>query len=107
MLLKFTESASRSRSKAREPDLARKISESDLSARGTRFGRLFQISPLSTVRTMAGPQPLTSDDIQAKLDAFDSVPLFMKSLPDEDSADNATLAALQNLAHEGTPDGKE
>ncbi|KIK65624.1 hypothetical protein GYMLUDRAFT_240129 [Collybiopsis luxurians FD-317 M1] len=53
---------------------------------------------------MAGPQPLTSDDIQAKLDAFDSVPLFMKSLPDEDPADNATLAALQNLAHEGTPD---
>ncbi|KAF5393950.1 hypothetical protein D9757_000319 [Collybiopsis confluens] len=52
----------------------------------------------------AGPQPLTSDDLQAKLESFDSIPLFMKSLPDEDVADNDTLAALQSLAHEGTPD---
>ena len=55
----------------------------------------------------SGPQPLTSDDLQAKLDSFDSIPLFMKSLPDEDVADNNTLAALQSLAHEGTPDGEE
>ncbi|KAF9076545.1 hypothetical protein BDP27DRAFT_1284388 [Rhodocollybia butyracea] len=53
---------------------------------------------------MAGPQPLSSDDLQAKLDSFDSIPLFMKTLPDEDPADNVSLAALQSLAHEGTPD---
>lgn len=55
---------------------------------------------------MAGPQPLTSNDLQAKLESFDSIPLFMKSLPDEDSADNTSLAALQSLVHEGTPDGE-
>ncbi|KAJ3790684.1 40S ribosomal protein S7 [Lentinula aff. detonsa] len=53
---------------------------------------------------MAGPQPLTSNDLQAKLDSFDSVPLFMRSLPDEDPAENTSLAALQSLVHEGTPD---
>ena len=36
--------------------------------------------------------------------AFDSVPLFMKSLP-EDALDDPTVAALQSLAHDGTPDG--
>jgi len=30
--------------------------------------------------------------------------LFMKSLPNEDT-DDALVAALQSLAHEGTPDG--
>ncbi|KAJ3967732.1 40S ribosomal protein S7 [Lentinula raphanica] len=53
---------------------------------------------------MAGPQPLTSDDLKAKLDSFDSIPLFMRSLPDEDPAENNSLAALQSLVHEGTPD---
>ncbi|KAJ4492833.1 40S ribosomal protein S7 [Lentinula edodes] len=53
---------------------------------------------------MAGPQPLTSDDLQAKLDSFDSIPLFMRSLPDDHPVENSTLAALQSLAHEGTPD---
>ncbi|KAJ3998620.1 40S ribosomal protein S7 [Lentinula boryana] len=53
---------------------------------------------------MAGPQPLTSNDLQAKLDSLDSVPLFMRSLPDEDPAENTSLAALQSLVHEGTPD---
>lgn len=55
---------------------------------------------------MAGPQPLTSDDLQAKLDSFDSIPLFMRSLPDDHPVENSTLAALQSLAHEGTPDGQ-
>ncbi|KAH7868991.1 40S ribosomal protein S7 [Lentinula edodes] len=53
---------------------------------------------------MSGPQPLTSDDLQAKLDSFDSIPLFMRSLPDDHPVENSTLAALQSLAHEGTPD---
>ncbi|KAF5387787.1 hypothetical protein D9615_000043 [Tricholomella constricta] len=50
-----------------------------------------------------GPQPLSNDDLDAKLAAFDSVPLFMKSLPSDDTEDT-TLAALQSLAYEGTPD---
>ncbi|KAJ3922705.1 40S ribosomal protein S7 [Lentinula edodes] len=53
---------------------------------------------------MSGPQSLTSDDLQAKLDSFDSIPLFMRSLPDDHPVENSTLAALQSLAHEGTPD---
>ncbi|EGO01608.1 hypothetical protein SERLA73DRAFT_85379 [Serpula lacrymans var. lacrymans S7.3] len=46
------------------------------------------------------PQPVSVDD---KLAAFDSIPLFMKSLPTEDTTDVA-LEALQSLVHEGTPD---
>jgi len=38
------------------------------------------------------------------LASFDSVPLFMKSLPEEPTEDPA-LAALQSLIFEGTPDG--
>lgn len=38
------------------------------------------------------------------LASFDSVPLFMKSWPDEPTEDTA-LAALQSLVFEGTPDG--
>lgn len=45
-------------------------------------------------------------DLDAKLADFDSTPLFMRSLPaaSEDES-NTALAALQNLAYEGTPDG--
>ncbi|KAJ7283463.1 hypothetical protein C8J57DRAFT_1498519 [Mycena rebaudengoi] len=50
-----------------------------------------------------GPQPPPQLSMEERLAAFDSVPLFMKSLPDEES-DNPMLAALQDLAHEGTPD---
>lgn len=35
---------------------------------------------------------------------LESLPLFMKSLP-EDPSDDPVVSALQNLAHEGTPDG--
>lgn len=69
------------------------------------FGRLSPLLRTSSIH-MAGPQPLTSDELQEKLEAFDSIPLFMKSLPDEDPADNASLAALQSLVYEGTPDGQ-
>jgi hypothetical protein len=55
-----------------------------------------------TQNSQVGPQPLS---LEGKLAAFDSVPLFMKSLPDED-ADDSVVAALQSLVHEGTPDGK-
>ena len=47
------------------------------------------------------PQPIPLDD---KLAAFDNVPLFMKSLP-EDALDNPVVNALQSLAYDGTPDG--
>lgn len=53
------------------------------------------------IGTMAGPQPASIND---KLSALDSVPLFMKSLPQED-VDDPMLSALQSLAHDGTPDG--
>ncbi|CDO68732.1 hypothetical protein BN946_scf184652.g59 [Trametes cinnabarina] len=47
-----------------------------------------------------GPQQIP---IEEKLAAFDSVPLFMKSLPEE-ATDDAAISALQSLAYEGTPD---
>ncbi|KAJ7667672.1 hypothetical protein DFH06DRAFT_1322261 [Mycena polygramma] len=50
-----------------------------------------------------GPVPLPKPTLQEKLAEFDSIPLFMKSLPEEE-ADDPMIAALQELAHEGTPD---
>ncbi|KAK7061427.1 Tetratricopeptide repeat protein 4 [Favolaschia claudopus] len=50
-----------------------------------------------------GPQPVPKRTLEETLKDFDSVPLFMKSLPDEET-DDPTIAALQALAHEGTPD---
>jgi hypothetical protein len=47
------------------------------------------------------PQPASIDETLA---SFDSVPLFMKSLPQGDT-DNDILGALQSLAFDGTPDG--
>ncbi|KAI9000943.1 40S ribosomal protein S7 [Trametes punicea] len=46
------------------------------------------------------PQPIPAEQ---KLAEFDSVPLFMKSLP-EDPADDVAISALQSLAYEGSPD---
>jgi hypothetical protein len=53
---------------------------------------------------MALPQPVESS-VDDKLAAFDSVPLFMKSLP-EHIENDPVISALQSLAHEGTPDGE-
>ena len=53
---------------------------------------------------MALPRP-ADVSVDEKLAAFDSVPLFMKSLPDDYGNDPA-ISALQSLAHEGTPDGE-
>jgi hypothetical protein len=47
------------------------------------------------------PQPASIDDTLA---AFDSVPLFMKSLPADDK-DDSMIGALQSLVYDGTPDG--
>jgi small subunit ribosomal protein S7e len=52
-----------------------------------------------------GPREVTKEEIDSKLKAFDDIPLFMKSLPEEES-ENATIAALQDLLYEGTPDGR-
>ncbi|PPR02467.1 hypothetical protein CVT24_002016 [Panaeolus cyanescens] len=52
--------------------------------------------------TVIGPSPKprkTEEEIMAE---FDSIPLFMKSLPD--SEDDVALSALQSLIYEGTPD---
>ncbi|KAI0091899.1 hypothetical protein BDY19DRAFT_927338 [Irpex rosettiformis] len=51
---------------------------------------------------MSFPNP-AEVSVDEKLAAFDSVPLFMKSLPD-DYGNDAAISALQSLAHEGTPD---
>ncbi|KAF7355000.1 hypothetical protein MSAN_01415500 [Mycena sanguinolenta] len=53
--------------------------------------------------SVAGPQPLPKPSLEERLKEFDSVPLFMKSLPEEET-DDPTIAALQALVHEGTPD---
>ncbi|KAJ7162561.1 hypothetical protein C8R43DRAFT_990664 [Mycena crocata] len=53
--------------------------------------------------TKIGPQPPPKLSLEERLAEFDNVPLFMKSLPDEE-ADDPMIAALQSLAHEGTPD---
>lgn len=52
-----------------------------------------------------GPQPRSKLSLEERLAEFDSVPLFMKSLPEEET-DDPMIAALQSLAHEGTPDGR-
>ncbi|KDQ14328.1 hypothetical protein BOTBODRAFT_32794 [Botryobasidium botryosum FD-172 SS1] len=44
------------------------------------------------------PRPVTTTE-----DDFNSVPLFMRALPEEDTA-NPTIDALQSLLYEGTPD---
>lgn len=53
---------------------------------------------------MAFPQPVR-DSADEKLAAFDSVPLFMKTLP-ADITNDPVINALQSLAYDGTPDGK-
>lgn len=52
---------------------------------------------------MTFPQPISFDE---KMKEWDSVPLFMQSLPGPDEeVDDTAISALQSLAHEGTPDG--
>ncbi len=53
---------------------------------------------------MTFPLP-DNTSLDEKLAAFDSVPLFMKSLPEEGLSD-PVVSALQSLAYEGTPDGR-
>ncbi|TBU33271.1 40S ribosomal protein S7 [Dichomitus squalens] len=55
---------------------------------------------MATEEKLPLPQPAPIED---KLAAFNTVPLFMRSLP-EDGAEDPAIAALQSLAYEGTPD---
>ena len=48
------------------------------------------------------PKSRPTDD--KALAAFESVPLFMKSLQ-EDDIQNPAVSALQSLIYDGTPDG--
>jgi len=50
------------------------------------------------------PLPEKRNDDDTFLNRFDEVPLFMKTLPG-DETENIALSALQDLVHEGTPDG--
>jgi len=52
------------------------------------------------------PQPIKID-VQSKINELDSVPLFMKSLPDDPSNQGEALDALQALVYDGTPDGEQ
>lgn len=47
------------------------------------------------------PPDASYDEKMAKLE---STPLFMREMPDE-AAEDPTIAALQSLLYEGTPDG--
>jgi len=47
------------------------------------------------------PQPPSFDEHLAELESH---PLFMSTLPD-DPSNNPVLGALQDLVHDGTPDG--
>ncbi|KAN0097752.1 hypothetical protein V8E55_002198 [Tylopilus felleus] len=49
-----------------------------------------------------GPQP-AQVDLEETLASLQSLPLFMKSLPSDDS-DDVALQALQSLTYDGTPD---
>ena len=58
----------------------------------------------SMADTVFGPSPKPYNEAET-LASFDSVPLFMKSLPEE-TAEDSSLAALQSLVYDGTPDGR-
>ena len=61
------------------------------------------LEPASKEASAAGPVPAEPNG--ANIEEFlASHPLFMTSLPDAES-DDPTLAALQSLAYDGTPDG--
>lgn len=50
-----------------------------------------------------GPEEAPQSDFDEKLAAVEKLPLFTKTLTDEDT-DNVAMQALQSLAYEGTPD---
>lgn len=60
---------------------------------------------MAATQPIPQPQPLQDNTLDERLAAFDNVPLFMQSLP-EGATEDATIGALQNLAYEGTPDGR-
>ena len=58
-----------------------------------------------TNTAMAGiyPEPIPKrEDIDDLMKSFDTIPLFMQDMPEDD---NVAMEALQSLVHDGTPDG--
>ena len=55
--------------------------------------------------SIRGPVPKSRPTEDEALAAFESIPLFMKSLPEDGIQNDPTLSALQSLIYEGTPDG--
>lgn len=49
------------------------------------------------------PPPRAAQNHEELMSAFDSTPLFMRNLPEEEG--NTAFEALQSLTHDGTPDG--
>ena len=67
---------------------------------------LFTIEAVDNSMAATFPQPPQSEKSpEEKLAELESLPLFMKSLP-EDASDDPLISALQDLTHEGTPDGR-
>jgi len=54
--------------------------------------------------SIRGPMPKSRPTEDEALAAFESIPLFMKSLQ-EDDIQNPAVSALQSLIYDGTPDG--
>jgi hypothetical protein len=83
------------------------IGDSKSGLKASRLNILFLIHKTNKTKmteTVVGPAQKPSKTEEEILAAFDSIPLFMKSLPEEDNQDT-TLSALQSLIYEGTPDG--
>lgn len=60
---------------------------------------------MASSSSIRGPVPKSRPTEDEVLAALESVPLFMKSLPDDDIQNDPTLSALQSLIYEGTSDG--
>jgi tetratricopeptide (TPR) repeat protein len=78
--------------------LTRNLILSDTDRRNSTVSQFHRVTLMAS---SSGPLPAP---LNADLSAFESHPLFMRSLPEE-YAEDAALSALQNLAHAGTPDG--
>lgn len=64
------------------------------------------VAPAAVAPTAPAPEP-ANRDMAKHLADFESTPLFMRSLPDEEGVvgSNPELDALQSLLYEGPPNG--
>lgn len=89
------------RSRDRENHISQMAMQTD---KHTGQDRLSTIS-LSVAMSIVGPRPPPPQNGEDVEKILQSHPLFMTSLPDNIDED-ATLAALQSLVHDGSPDGR-